>query len=266
MNYVFIIDLDGTIIGDCIYQAEIYKIYLILNKLKIKIKINEILEECYNEKTKLIRPYFKFFIEKMREYYPNSSFYIYTASQKKWAEKELTIIEKVLNIKFNRPLFTRNDCIIINKNDKIDLKKSIEAIKKKIKIKNPEILIIDDNDVYIDNSDKLIKCKYYNHIYFCNYWDYIPKDKIKNKIVLDYLQSLIKDNRLNPVNEKKTMKQQINHYDWLCKKCNEINKNNRKCKNDEFWLRLTKVIIENKIMSFNNSSIKFIHNKVVGLD
>ena len=62
------------------------------------------------------------------------------------------------------------------------------------------------------------------------------------------------------------MKQQLNHYDWLFKKCNEINKNNRKCKNDDFWLKLTKIIIENKIISFNNSSIKFIHNKIVELD
>jgi len=263
MNYVFIIDLDGTIIGDCIYQAEIYKISLILNKLKIKIKINEILEDCYKEKTKLIRPYFKLFIEKMREYYPNSYFYIYTASQKNWAEKELMIIEKVLKIKFNRPIFTRNNCQIIKKDDKIDIRKSIESIKKKIKIRNPEILIIDDNDVYMDNNDKLIKCNYYNYKYFCNYWDYIPIDKITNKIVLNYLQTLIKNNRLNPVIEKKTMKQQINHYDWLYQKCNEVNKTNKKYKDDDFWLRLTKVILENKITSFNQSTIKFIHNKVV---
>ena len=119
-NYVFIIDLDGTIIGDCIYQVELYKLSLILNKLKIKIKINDILKDCYKEKTKLIRPYFKLFLEKMREIYPSSHFYIYTASEKKWAEKELMIIEKVLNFKFNRPIFTRNDCIIYKREDKID--------------------------------------------------------------------------------------------------------------------------------------------------
>ena len=261
-DYVFIIDLDGTIIGDCIYQAEIYKISLILNKLKIKIKINEILEDCYKEKTKLIRPYFKLFLEKMREIYPSSHFYIYTASEKKWAEKELMIIEKVLNFKFNRPIFTRNDCIIYKREDKIDLKKSIEGIKKKIKLKNAEILIIDDNDVYIDNNDKLLKCGYYNYKYFCNYWDYIPINKIKNKIVLNYFTTLINNNRLNPNFHKKTMRQQLEYYNWLYEKCNEINRGNRKCKNDDFWLRLAKIITENKIMAFNNNSIKFIHNQL----
>lgn len=259
-DYVFIIDLDGTIIGDCVYQAEIYKISLILNKLRIKIKINEILEQSYKEKTKLIRPYFKLFLEKMQKIYPSSYFYIYTASEKKWAEKELMIIEKVLNFKFNRPLFTRNDCLIYKRDDKIDLKKSIEEIKKKIKTKNAEILIIDDNDVYMDNNEKLIKCKYYNYKYFCNYWDYIPIDKIKNKIVLNYFNTLIDNKRLNPNFNKKTMRQQLDYYNWLYEKCNEINRENRKCKNDDFWLRLTKIIVENKIMVFNNTSVKFIHN------
>ena len=261
-DYVFIIDLDGTIIGDCVYQAEIYKISLILNKLRIKIKINDILEECYKEKTKLIRPYFKLFLEKMREIYPSSYFYIYTASEKKWAEKELMIIERVLKFKFNRPLFTRSDCLIYKKDDRIDLRKSVDEIKKRIKIKNGEILIIDDNDVYMDNNDRLIKCKYYNYKYFCNYWDYVPIEKINNKIVLNYLNTIIDNKRLNPNFNKKTMRQQLEYYNWLYEKCNEINRENRKCKNDDFWLRLTKIIVENKIMVFNNTSIKFIHNNI----
>jgi hypothetical protein len=95
-NNVFIIDLDGTIIGDCIYQTDIYKIGLILRKLGFKIKINDILEDHYNEKTKLIRPYFLNFITTIKKTIPNSYFYIYTASEKKWAEKEIKIIEKIL--------------------------------------------------------------------------------------------------------------------------------------------------------------------------
>jgi hypothetical protein len=172
------------------------------------------------------------------------------------------LIEKILKIKFDRPIFTRNDCNIIEKDDKIDLKKSIELIRKKIKVKNPEILIIDDNDVYMDNRDKLIKCNIYNYKYFCNYWDYIPIDKINNNIVLKYLKSLISNNRLNPIIDKKTMKEKINHYDWLYQKCNEVNKSNKRCINDNFWLRLTNIIIENNIRVFNNSTIKLINNKI----
>lgn len=261
-NYTFIIDLDGTIIGDCIYQAEIYKISLILNKLKIKIKINEILEGCYKEKTRLIRPYFKIFIEKMREIYPKSKYYIYTASEKRWAEKELKIIENELKIRMDRPILTRNDCIMMEKENKIDIKKSIEMIKRKIKYKEGEIMIIDDNDVYIDNMERMVKCKYYNYKYFCNYWEYIPIERIKNKIVLKYIEKLIENERLNPYIERKTMKQQIEYYKWLNKKCIEINKENKKYKKDEFWLRITEAIIENKIIIFNKANIKLIQNSI----
>lgn len=258
INYVFILDLDGTIIGDCIYQSEIYKISLILNKLKIKLKINDILDEYYNEKSKLIRPNFIDFINTIRKLYSSCAFYIYTASEKKWAEKEITIIEKNLDIKFNRPIFTRNDCILQMVNNKIVYKKSIEAIKRKIKIKDPEIIIIDDNDVYLDNMDRLIKCKIYNYKFFCNYWEYIPIEKIKNKIFIKYLSTLIEAERLNPINNINNMKNKMDYYKWLYDKCYNINKNNKKYKQDKFWLNLTKIIIENNIKNYNNTTFKFI--------
>jgi len=261
-NYIFIIDLDGTLIGDCVYQCEIYKIYLILNKLGIKIKINEILEEHYTEKSKLIRPYFTYFINKMREYFPNSYFYIYTASEKKWAEKEISIIEKNLNIKFDRPIFTRTHCSTVIKDDKMIYMKSIELIKKKIKINNAEIIIIDDNEVYIDNTNKLIKCKIYNYKLFNNYWDYIPINKINNKIFIKYLSSLIELGRLNPSYKINTTKQKIGYYKWLYEKCCNVNNNNKKYKEDKFWLNLTKIIIDNKIKIFNDTSINFIKNSL----
>lgn len=259
VSNVFIIDLDGTIIGDCIYQTEIYKISLILGKLGHKIKINDILEEHYNEKNKLIRPYFSTFISKMKEIMPNVYFYVYTASEKKWGEKEIKIIEKNLNIKFERPIFTRNDCAtIVEDNNKISFLKSIEHIKKKIKLPNPEIIIIDDKEVYIDNSHRLINCKIYNYKYFCNYWDYIPISKIKNKVFLKFLSSLIETNRLNPVYITNTNKNKCNYYKWLYLKTNEINKSNKKYKKDNFWLSLTKIITENKIKTLNDNSITLI--------
>jgi len=262
MTITFILDLDGTIIGDCIYQSEIYKIYLILNKLGIKIKINEILEESYKDKSKLIRPYFRYFIEKMREMYPTSKYYIYTASDKKWALKEIELIEKNMKIKFNRPIFTRNDCIKIEKENKIEYKKSIESIKKKIKIEEGEIIIIDDNDVYIDTNKLILKCKCYNYKYFCNYWEYIPIKRIKNKIFINYLEILIKNKRLNPSYEKESNKDKIEYYKWLYEKCADINKSNKKYKKDKFWLNLTNIIINNRISIMNENSIKFIKKHI----
>jgi len=258
VSNVFIIDLDGTIIGDCIYQTEIYKISLILAKLGYKIKINDILEEHYNEKSKLIRPYFGKFIKTMKEIMENTYFYVYTASEKKWAEKEIQIIEKNLDIKFDRPIFTRNDCAPVIENEKISFLKSIENIKKKIKVPNPEIIIIDDRQVYVDNKHKLINCKIYNYKYFCNYWDYIPINKINNKVFLKFLGSLIETKRLNPNYMTITNKNKSDYYKWLYMKTDEINKNNKKYKKDKFWLSLTKIISENRIKTINDNSITII--------
>jgi len=267
MGIIFVLDLDGTIIGDCVYQAEIYKICLILSKLGIKIKINEILDNYYKEKSRLVRPYFTYFMRKMREIYPSISIYIYTASEKKWAEKEINIIEKTLDIKFNRPIFTRNDCIKVysKEEDRIDYKKSIEMIKKRMRVKDKdaEIMIIDDKDVYIDNRERMIKCDIYNYRYFCNYWDYIPIEKVNNKIFLKYLRTLIDNNRLNPNYNPMTMKQSINYYKWLYEKTMEINrKNNKRYKDDKFWLKLTNVIVDSKISIFNNNAIKYIEKSL----
>jgi len=262
-NYVFILDLDGTIIGNCAYQAILYKISLILNKLKIKIKINNILEEYYNEKSKLIRPFFVYFMEKMRIIFPNSYFYIYTASTKKWAEKEISIIEKTLNIKFNRPIFTRDDCLKIEAEEVNAIKKSIEHIKKKIKVKNPQILIIDDNNVYIDNNDKLILCKKYNYTSFCNLWEYIPMEKITNKIFINYLNTLINDKMLNPNNNYSNIKKMAQTYKWLYEECLSHTKKNKQYKKDNFWFKLTNLIIDNKIRSFNSTTIKFLNKNLL---
>lgn len=268
-KYVFILDLDGTIIGDCIYQAELYKISMILNKLKIKIKINEILEEFYKEKGKLIRPYFKKFIITMKEIYPNSMFYIYTASEKKWAEKEISIIESALNIKFNRPIFTRNDCIVEKKSGNIQIFKSIELIKKKITQKSKitefddiEFMIIDDNNVYIDNNDKLLLCSNYKHTFFCNYWDYIPINKITNNIFLSYLKRLIESNKLCPIVNKQNMKHYLDNYVWLADTIRKIHKTNKRYKNDVFWLNLTEIIKKTKPTKFNENTIKTIQQQL----
>jgi hypothetical protein len=136
--------------------------------------------------------------------------------------------------------------------------------KMRVKDKDAEIVIIDDKDVYIDNRERMIKCDIYNYKYFCNYWDYIPIEKINNKVFLNYLKTLIDNNRLNPNYNPMTMKQSINYYKWLYEKTMEINrKNNKRYKDDKFWLKLTNAIIENKISIFNNNTIKYIEKSLM---
>ena len=87
---IFVLDLDGTIIGDCSYQCDIYNIDNISKKNNKDTLLN-----CYKPDSKLIRPYFKYFFTKIKKIYPNSLFYIYTASEKIWAHKEIGLIENM---------------------------------------------------------------------------------------------------------------------------------------------------------------------------
>ena len=108
---VFLIDLDGTMIGDITPQLDEYYLIKDINmRLKkidgkeIRYK-NKILQEELNKY--IIRKYLKNFIKKTREY-DNIELFIYTASFDKWAKFIIPQLEKVLGYKFNRPLLTRN--------------------------------------------------------------------------------------------------------------------------------------------------------------
>jgi hypothetical protein len=193
----------------------------------------------------------------MKRKFPNSYFYIYTASEKKWANKEISIIEKQNNIKFNRPIFTRNNCI---KNSENNYNKSITKILKK-KHKNSHILIIDDNDVYIDYPNNIIKCPTYNYIHFEDLWHFIS-DTILHITDLQFLLYDLKSNDwIAPFPIKSSnMSQKLQSYKWLTEKCEVIHKTNNS--NDLFWKYLTKIIIKKNITSFNKKTISDIYKYI----
>ena len=237
-KYVFIIDLDATIIGNCKYQLELYKQYMLLKSKGIKININKLFHNFYVEKAKLCRPYFSYFITKMRELYKNNVyFYVYTASSHEWANFEIKIIEKANNIKFNRPIFTKNDC-------KLDSKeqcyvKIVTPILDKIKPKDPEIIIIDDCEVYKDFKESHILCRPYKYTVFCELHNYLlPEQKnIKNLLICPF------------TNKTK-------QYKWLYKKSKDIDNKNKDFLEDKFWLYLANTIIKHKISNYNPNIIK----------
>ena len=253
-RYIFIIDLDKTIIGDCSYQLELFnKVEMMKTYNGPKINIKKILSPQYNEKVKLVRPYFSYFINKMRELYNNNvSFYIYTASSYNWANFQINLIEKENNIKFNRPIFARNYCVINNKYTKDNAqnlyKKSINKILPKIKnSKDSDIIIIDDSAVYINYNDYHIQCKEYNYILFNDIKAFIP-EHINNDII----------NGMNcPYNHSDcSIKNKLRLYKWLYKTLFKINKQNDKYKDDKFWINLANAIEANKITEYTSDTIQ----------
>ena len=270
--YIFILDLDGTIIGNCTYQCDIYNIMELIKRYdkknlnKYKTICEKYLNESYNDKSLLIRPHFFHFIQTMKKLYPNSYFYVYTASEKNWANKEISIIEKNNNFKFDRPLLTRDNCIIDREgNIKKSINKILPLIKKKIKFSNTydikkHLLIIDNNPTFIDYKDNLLLCPTYNYVKFNNLKDIVPED-ITCVNIKNYIAKLSKEQRICKNYNSTECMEKI--YKWLYKKCKKINKFNSKYINDNFWKDLVTLIKNHNIKQYTSKNVDMIQKSIM---
>jgi hypothetical protein len=193
----------------------------------------------------------------MREKFPGIKIYVYTASQKEWALKEIKWIEKCCNLRFDRPILTRDDCIEINNS----YVKSIQKINKKIKtIDKNNILIIDNNDVFLDCKDSFLKCPDYNYVSFVDLWKILPKSILNKEDILIYMQKLIQEGYVNPYNFDDigdNLEISLKYLSWFHKKLSIIHKINKRSHNDSFWNNLSKIAYS--VDNFND--IKMIYNQ-----
>lgn len=236
MAPTLILDLDNTIIGNITYQ-------LLSHTLCSKVGKNcPLVANCYHEKSGIIRPNFCKFIYMIREKFPDIKVHVYTASQKDWALKEIKWIEKCCNLKFDRPILTREDCVEMNNS----YFKSIKKISKRLKnIDTNNILIIDNNDVFIDCKESFIRCPDYNYMSFVDIWKVLPKQMLDKQEVLIFMQKLIKEGYVNPYNVDDigdNIDQSLRYINWFHKKLTIVNKINRKSYTDTFWKTLIKII------------------------
>lgn len=273
--YIFIIDLDNTIIGDCTYQSELFfLLQLLKSKKKNTIYIEDILAKAYKEKSKLIRPYFSNFIHQMKKKYRNSSFFVYTASEKVWGLKEISMIEKGLNITFDKPIFTRDDCIkgsggSYNKSIKKILPKIISSLKKSKKGTeniSDRILVIDNYNSYIDYNSNLYICPSYSYILFYNLWDVLRREYLKINEVNLFITRAVQYNLISYTNllrnDYYNIKKMRCIYKWLFLKTTNINKHNKTQENDVFWKKFLHILNVRKLNKIDSNAIKKIRRSL----
>jgi hypothetical protein len=280
--YIFLLDLDGTIIGDCSYQCDIYNIQEIIKKniilknnniqlgnlVKYKSLCDKMLDNCYDMQSKLLRPHFTTFMTEMKKKFPNSFFFIYTASEKTWANKEILIIEKQNNIKFNRPIFTRDNCL---KDTSGNIRKSVNKIMPQLlkSIKMPKthsiannIIIIDNNPTFVDYTDNLLICPTYDYLKFHNLWENIPHEYAKISELKHFVSKLISNKKMYIKNNPSNTVILEKLHRWLYRKYRKINKYNNKYTNDTFWLNLATLIKHHNITTFNKKNINMLHKSL----
>ena len=271
LPYIFIFDIDNTIIGDIHHQIIEYNLLENINTLLIKdYDITDILNNG------MLRPYFKDFIDFIYKKYKNVEIYVYTNSSFEWINYGLIDnIQKSINYKINKPYFTRDDSNYYKKkllgnlydniiNSLIAKYPSLKSQKNKEFVFKNQIVFIDDiKNNLKDYPQKQILCPEYNYIDV-----YDMKTRLINKYNInedifdkEIVLSLFENNYLPLYNKNGSIYQQDKSYQELLRlrllRKQEINNIN-----DTFFKNLISILDEDKTLLLNDDTIKNINDKL----
>lgn len=267
---VIVLDLDGTIIGDIRHQITTYDIHTKIKSAGGKLQYGF---KDYKAKLKggIVRPFFCEFVRRLKQDIPFIEFFVYTASEQKWAIHIINQIEKTCSVKFNRPLFTRNDCIVT----KTVLTKSLDKVKPRIaKTLKPKygpinlenrILIVDNTNVFVkEDQPYQILCETYDFEYpenigaIINHADYTKHHHIINQVLAEHLGIfLVGPNYLNF---------QDKFYRYYSSVLGKAMPTNKEFTKDTFYKELrraiVKLVVVRKYGKFDANGVSYIRRQL----
>jgi hypothetical protein len=271
LPYIFVLDWDGTIVGKVDFQSHSFNVRNVLKKHGFKAKAPaEKIPKAFHGSSKLIRPSFATFVKTMQRFFPEVYFFIYTASERQWALQEIHWVEQSLDIQFQRPIFTRDDCVMDGSGN---YRKSLMRIYPRIcraitkqrpltqtekeYILNHQLIVVDNNAVYTDKTDRLLLCPHYNYAVFEHLLELIPHEARDHPDIQQLIYSLVNQGAMCPVaKHDDDMHALSSTYLWLAARCKAVVDVNKAYLNDDFWKHLRKLIIQNELKRFTSSVIK----------
>lgn len=299
LPFVFILDWDGTIAGRVEYQSHAYTLLQALRRQGIKGVSGYNPSAAFGRGTKLIRPGFAGFVQALREFYGPDMvhFFVYTASEKQWAHHEIAVVEKEHGVRFARPLFTRDDCVVdASGNYRKSLGKIFPRVLRAMARDRPftknekdyilayQTLVVDNNAVYNDHPDKLLLCPDYNYCVFENVLDMIPRSAWQNAAVVAFVRGMVQSGVACPqqcaavaatsarrgapaaddgaAGAEDYMRTLSESYAWLAVKCKTIQDANAAYAADDFWRYLKKMIVGNAIRNYSRHTVQQLQNAV----
>jgi len=237
LPFIIIFDIDQTIIGNInMLSKENDLLEFIFNRCKkkgINTKCPNVDLDMQDElKNGLLRPYVREFIEACNKKFKNVEVFFYTNSTYKWTNKILgKSIEKALNIKINRPFFTRENSMSKN------MKKSLvniypliikSLLKKYPSMKDAQITedILNNRTIFIDDIKNNI-ISYTNRQLVCSAYDYFSYYDIYEKLITKY--------KMDPkiFNNKDILKYMEDNYIYI------YNKNGSEYQKDKDFISLS---------------------------
>lgn len=270
---IIVLDMDGTIIGDISPQIVSYDIHNLLKKngATLSYRNKDLASKLLGG---IIRPFFPEFIHQLQSTFKHIEFFVYTASERKWAMYVIKHIEKACNIKFARPIFTRANCIQIDKEYRKSLKSITPAmyksLKKKYQLQKVDdiedcILAIDNMDVYNSSESKsLIHCKTYDYQYpenipaIFDHDSYSRAWKSISGVITRYYGISVSQDFIDF---------QLQFYPIYVKTAEAMRNHNQKYINDALYNNLYKILVHvfgvKKYNKFTPSVVRYINKKLI---
>lgn len=192
---VVFIDIDGTLVGDVTY---ILAKWDLVRRAAVKGSMKSLKAEVgHCLRTGLLRPHVSSSLKQIKDIYDGRIyFFLFTASEKTWADFLVPCIEKELGFKFQRPVFTRRDCLI----DKDQYQKSLKCLLPRVSASLSKTGVVElggklqphhlqEHCVLIDNTyviheaekHKLIKCPTYNSVMPYDVLYNIPREQLHER-------------------------------------------------------------------------------------
>lgn len=260
LPFVFLLDIDGTIVGNVKFQVTRYSLLKMIEgeNVKLPTSVNKTeVPDAYEPEDMMVRPGFKAFVEAMQAKYSNARFFIYTASETQWADKEIKWIEKSLGMKFERPLFTRKDCI---HDVSLGYRKSVQkvlpriwkclsrydrySLEEKRAVEQGRLIVVDNMPVFNDYTERLVLCPTYDYVYVEDILKNIPEEvlhipSIKREIDLLEREKLVVPSKIRHIQDP--MIRNAQYHKWLFGATKSAIEVNRVHIQDTFWRKLRKV-------------------------
>lgn len=270
---IFVIDIDGTLVGDVSFQVCEWEILQMYEPKKLKAFRQKLIEHLRNG---LMRPFIADFIASMKQNNEYTEFFLYTASDDKWAQFFVPCIEVACGYKFARPIFSRKHCLQFDKSLKKSLIKISNQVFARLKIKYANLLKsrvhLAEHMILIDNNKVLVDKETRKGIICPSYEQKITYDILRNlddrlfhMHAYHIAQILEKYDLIEAVTSSRTSSYMLLslYYASLSSHMKDFAKVDHTSRKDRYWLTLGNLIISLQQRDIpKDSMIKYINKKM----
>lgn len=266
-------DLDGTIVGNVTPQVvewHLVQKYQPSRMAAFKAQLVDVLRHH------LVRPGFVEFHRSLAAALPHVEFFIYTASEHAWASVLVPCIEKALDVRFNRPLFTRNH--IVREGAGPDMRKSLVRVaplahralqKKGYQVTVADVVrdavLIDNNDVLISaEAARTLRCPTYDYVLYQDMLRHLPLSVVLEN--LHAIQEDLADTGVFPHARKEMTEETFltHYYTALGAAQASAARINRESRRDMYWPMLLGALLKRvaRDSGFRDAGIAAVNDKV----